>query len=90
MINMEDCISITFPFKVYLNGKWGFIDETGREICPCKYETIGGFEEGFAHVELNGKWGYIDETGREVVPCKYNWVDDLPNLLPRDDESDSL
>ena len=87
---MEDCISITFPFKVVLDGKWGFIDETGREICPYKYDWVHDFFKGFAQVRLNGKWGYIDETGREVVPCKYNWVDDLPNLLSGDDESDSL
>ena len=74
MINMEDCISITFPFKVYLNGKWGFIDETGREICPCKYDWIYDFCEGLAKVKLNGKWGFIDTSGREICPIKYDGI----------------
>ena len=74
MINMEDCISITHPFKVVLNGKWGFIDETGREICPCKYDWVYDFCEGLAKVKLNGKWGFIDTSGREICPIKYDGI----------------
>ena len=60
--------------EVILNHKYGFIDKTGREVIPCKYDRVAyySFREGLAGVELNGKWGFIDKTGREVIPCKYD------------------
>ena len=60
--------------KVELNGKYGFIDKTGREVIPCKYDFAYGFSDGLASIELNGKYGYIDKTGREVIPCKYDFA----------------
>ena len=56
---------------VQLNGKYGFIDKTGREIIPCKYDYARHFYEGLACVQLNRKYGFIDKTGREIIPCKY-------------------
>lgn len=57
--------------------KWGFVDTSGKEVVPCKYDDIGGywasgFSEGLAWVELDEKCGYIDVTGKEVIPCKYD------------------
>ncbi len=62
---------------VRLNGKWGYIDQTGKEVIPCKYEACGDFHKGLAWVELNGKCGYIDKTGKEVIPCKYGVCGDF-------------
>ena len=58
--------------RIKLNGKYGFIDKTGREICPLKYDLVGNFSEGFARIKLNGKYGFIDTIGREICPCKYD------------------
>ena len=72
-----DDIDRIFPdglASVRLNGKWGFVDTTGSEVIPCKYDYAYGFFEGFAKVELDDKWGFIDTTGREVIPCIYNFV----------------
>ena len=60
--------------KVKLNGKWGFIDKTGREVIPCKYDWVNLFLKGLAKVCLNWKWGFVDTTGKEVIPCKYDEV----------------
>ena len=54
--------------RVKLNDKWGFIDKTGKEVVPPKYDETGNFHEGLAKVKLNGKYGFIDTTGKEVVP----------------------
>ena len=35
------------------NGKWGFIDETGKEVIPLKYDLGFDFKEGFAEIENN-------------------------------------
>ena len=59
---------------VKLNRKWGFIDKSGREVIPFKYDEAGYFSEGFAQVKLNRKWGIIDKNGREVIPLKYDNV----------------
>jgi len=32
--------------------KWGFIDKTGKEVIPCKYDYVGLFSGSFAVVEL--------------------------------------
>ena len=68
---------------VELNGKFGFIDKTGREVIPCKYDFAYDFSDGLASIELNGKYGFIDKTGREVVPCKYDYADDFFEGLAR-------
>ena len=57
------------------NGKIGFIDKSGNEVVPCKYDWAYGFSEGLALVRLGGKWGFIDKSGNEVVPCKYDYAD---------------
>lgn len=51
------------------NWKWGYIDKTGREVIPCKYERANPFHEGLASVRLSydSGYGFIDKTGREVI-----------------------
>lgn len=36
-----------------------------------KYDFVGSFKNGIAHVNSKGLWGFIDEAGKEVVPCHY-------------------
>src|SRR5206468_8469070 len=40
--------------------KYGFIDKTGKEVIPRKYDDARSFSEGLAAVKLNGEWGFID------------------------------
>ncbi len=65
--------------------KYGYIDRTGKEVIPLKYDDAGFFSEGLAIVGIatgeSGygsvppcKYGFIDKTGKEVVPCKYDDV----------------
>jgi len=60
--------------KIEMNGKWGYIDKTGREVIPVKYDTISDFKRGLAKVKLDGKWGIINENGKEIIPPKYDDV----------------
>lgn len=59
------------------NGKYGFIDQTGKEVIPCIYDNVWDFSEGLAVVELDEKYGYIDQTGKEIVPCIYDNAGDF-------------
>lgn len=53
------------------DGKYGFIDKSGKEVIPCIYDYASDFHEGLAKVGEINNYGYIDMTGNEVVPCKY-------------------
>ena len=54
------------------NGKWGYIDKTGKLVIPCQWEATEGFSEKLAAVkDATGKWGYIDTKGNVVIPCQW-------------------
>ena len=46
------------------NGKWGYIDKTGRLVIKPIFEKAYGFQNALAFVKLNDKWGVIDKTGK--------------------------
>ena len=66
---------------VKLKGKWGCINNSGKEVVPLKYNGIFNFHEGLAMVILNGKKSYINKSGKEVVPPKYDNVWDFEEGL---------
>ena len=52
--------------RVVINGRWGFINRQGREICEIKYDdVIDFFETGYGMVLVDGKVLYIDGNGIE-------------------------
>jgi hypothetical protein len=53
------------------NGKWGYVDATGKFLIPPQLDSAGGFSEGLAPVELNKRSGYISTDGHLVVQPKY-------------------
>ena len=54
------------------DGKYGFADEAGNIVIPCKWEDAYSFSQGLALIEDdNGKRGFIDKTGTVVIPCKW-------------------
>jgi hypothetical protein len=46
------------------DGKWGFIDKTGRVVIPLIYDYVEPFHEGLCRFLKDGKYGFIDKTGR--------------------------
>ncbi len=57
---------------VKLNGKWGFIDKTGKVVIPFQFSEAWSFAEGLAAVKLNGKLGFISKSGKVVIPFKFD------------------
>ncbi|TAE33405.1 MAG: WG repeat-containing protein [Candidatus Kapaibacterium sp.] len=51
-------------------GKWGFIDSTGKEIVPPKYDSLVFFEDGFALMQISTRRGKISIDAVEY------WEDD--------------
>jgi hypothetical protein len=67
--------------KVEKDKKQGFINNTGEEFVPCKYDNIYPWEDGRAKVEIAGKFGFINETGEEFIPVKYDYIGPFKNGL---------
>ena len=52
---------------VIVDGRWGYMDKTGREVIPCQYDRADDFHDGMAQVTLGDRLLFIDKTGREVI-----------------------
>jgi len=58
--------------RIVKDGGYGFADDSGEMVIPCKWKDAWAFSEGLAAVEAdNEKWGFIDKTGKVVIPCKW-------------------
>lgn len=53
-------------------GKWGYKDESGKEVIPPIYTEALNFKEDMAAVEMNGLFGYINRENTLVIPYKYD------------------
>jgi WG containing repeat len=59
-------------FQVEQDGKWGFIDSSGKLVIPFKFSKTESFAEGLAAVQYRGKWGYIDESGAFSIASQFS------------------
>ena len=60
-------------------GKFGFIDKTGKEVIPLKYENAEGFTNGLSQVSLNNKVGMINKKEKVIIPFKYDIIRNFIN-----------
>lgn len=56
----EDADSLA---AVCVDGKWGFIDNSGNMVIKPTYSEARSFSIGLAPVSDNGMWGYINTSG---------------------------
>ncbi len=59
-------------FPVIEDGKWGFIDKTGKIVIKPKFDNAKLFSEGLAAILIVDKWGYIDRMGKIVFKPKFD------------------
>lgn len=57
--------------RVIKDGKYGYIDQTTKEVIACQYDDARDFSEGKAAVKSNGLWGYINEQGKLIANFGY-------------------
>lgn len=59
-----------------IGGKYGFIDTSGKEVIPLKYDEVRNFSDGVAVVRQGNNWSIIDTTGKKLVSLgsKYSYV----------------
>lgn len=70
------CEAQAQDLKIHVNkkGKVGFVDNAGKEVIKCKYESAYPFENGYAIVTNGGKSGIINTAGKVVLPIKYESI----------------
>lgn len=59
-------------------GKWGFIDTTGRLYIPAQYDYVGDFTENVAIARKGNKWGLLGADNRPVLDFQFDDLDYLP------------
>lgn len=52
-------------------GKYGYIDQTGKEVISCQFSYADDFEDGLAMISENGECGFIDRSGKIVIATVY-------------------
>lgn len=57
---------------VRIDGRYGYIDPTGRVVITPKFDAAGPFTGDYAEVHIDGRSGAIDRTGRIVVPARFD------------------
>lgn len=57
------------------DGKWGYMDKTGKIVIDCSFDEAKSFSEGLAVVKKDGKCGYINNKGEVVIDFKYDSAD---------------
>ncbi len=70
-------------FPIEQNGKWGYIDLSGKTVIQPQFEAAEEFSEGLAAIEINGKWGFVDENGKIVINARYSSVHEFSEGLAR-------
>ncbi|MBP5515769.1 MAG: TonB family protein [Bacteroidales bacterium] len=58
-------------FLVKVNGKYGYIDKTGKMIIEPQFDDAMDFNDGMAAVQIGDKWGYINTNGKIAIKPQY-------------------
>lgn len=53
---------------------WGFINEQGEEVIPCRYNSVEEFHGGLSFVCLGHYFGAIDNNGTEIIPFQHKSI----------------
>jgi hypothetical protein len=66
---------------IRLNGRWGYVDRTGKEVIAPRFSMAKPFGEGVAAVRVlnakgedergEGKWGFVNHQGRFVLSPRF-------------------
>ena len=72
-------LSFSTFYPIRHDGKWGFIDSTGKTMIAPKYEWVSEFNEGLAMISKKGKIGFIDKAGELKIPAMYDEAEVFKN-----------
>jgi hypothetical protein len=61
-------------YPINVNGKYGFMDRSGKTVITPQFDGAGGFSEGLAQVLVGSKSGYIDTKGIVVITPQFDFA----------------
>src|SRR5262245_58546145 len=68
-------------FRIVRNGKWGYMNRSGRTQIAPRFEGAHDFMGGLAAVSIGEKWGYIREDGSIAISPQFEEVGDFSEDL---------
>lgn len=66
IMNFEDGTAIV------KKGLFGLIDENGKEVLACEYDSITPYKYGCRIIRKDSKFGSVDIDGRIIKPCSFS------------------
>jgi hypothetical protein len=76
-----------YPIKE--NGKWGYMDETGKVVVPPAYDYAWDYNDGMGRVKQKGKYGFLNEKGELVIKPEFGYADDFKEGFARINTKDT-
>jgi hypothetical protein len=59
-------------YPINVNGKYGFMDRSGKTVITPQFDLASGFSEGLARVKVGTKSGYINTRGVVVITPQFD------------------
>jgi hypothetical protein len=59
-------------YRINVNGKYGFMDRSGKTVIAPQFDQAFGFSEAMAPVRIGAKWGFIDTKGTVAVTPQFD------------------
>ena len=69
--------------RVVVDGRWGAVDSTGREVIPPRYEALSDAAHGMLVALQGGRSGAVSGQGAVLVPFEFEKVEPLAADLVR-------
>ena len=61
-------------YGINVNGKYGFMDRSGKTVITPQFDGVIGFSEGLASVRVGTKWGYINTKGVVAITPQFDFA----------------
>ena len=68
-------------FPIVKDGKWGFIDRSGKIVIAPQFDGVSGFHDGLARVTAGGRVVFINVNGQIVLTPQFQIIDDFSEGL---------
>ncbi len=59
-------------YPINVNGKFGYMDRSGKTVITPQFDMAYGFSEGLAHVRIGSRSGYISANGEVVITPQFD------------------
>ena len=59
-------------YPINVNGKYGFMDRSGKTLITPQFDLAYGFGEGLAAVRVGTKWGYVNTKGIVAITPQFD------------------